>query len=117
MTDYSGLSKEDLIKELHLCDDDIVFLVGRINEQAEEIREAQKDYWKAVQEHQADLQAIHDRQKRERDEFRILDRNTGELVILDELPADLSNAVTIEHRRVTDWQGVNVSEDEDVEGN
>lgn len=117
MTDYSGLSKEKLIEELHQCDNDIVFLLGRIAEKAEETREAQYDYWKAIQEHQADLQAIHERQKHEKDEFRILDRNTGELVILDELPADPSNAVTIEHRRVTSWQGVSVSEEEDVEGN
>lgn len=110
MRKYENLSKEELISELEQCDQDIVFL----NKEKQTLDE---EYWKAVQEHQQDLQAIHDRQRRERDEFRILDRNTGELVILDELPADLSNAVTIEHRRVTDWQGVNVSEEEDVEGN
>lgn len=103
MIDYSGLSKEKLIEELHETDEDLFFLQDQLDA--------------CMRDHDEDLRAIHERQKREKDEFRILDRNTGELVILDELPVDLSNAVTIEHRRVTSWQGVSVSEEEDDEGN
>lgn len=117
MSSYDDLTKEELIYELEQCDEDILYLSKKEGELAKQLGELEARYWKVTQEHQADLQMIHDRQKRERDEFRILDRITGELVTFGELPADLSNAVTIEHRRVTSWQGVSVSEEEDVEGN
>lgn len=118
MSSYDDLTKEELIYELEQCDEDILYLSKKEGELAKQLGELEGRYWKVTQEHQADLRMIHDRRKRERDEFRILDRNLGELIVMASLPEDLSNAVTIEHRRVTEWQGVRVEMgEENVEGN
>lgn len=118
MSGYEDMTKEELIYELEECDQEIVYLSKEEGELAKQLEELEATYWKATQEHQADLQMIHDRQKRERDEFRITNPSLGEIGVFDEFPQYLAAGDTIEHRRVTDWQEMHMTKEaEDVEGN
>lgn len=73
--------------------------------------------YQAIQNSQDDLQAIFARQQREEHQFRLLFHSTGTLEIYPDLPEDMSDVASVEHRRVTPWQHVNFSEEEENEGN
>lgn len=78
------------------------------------------EYFKLVKDRQEELQMIHDRQKREKDEFRIWWKDMDYPTFANEIPTDeevLKDVMFIDHRRVTGWQNIPFSTDEEDEGN